>query len=110
MSHIGTFLAGVGVGSVLFPLGLWFWLLLIADCMCLSYLISDGTGYYDEPSTGKATFLTFLTAIILQCFTSIKIFTWIYANPLLALGCFTAYVIIGIAWSFIKWTTLLVDW
>ena len=114
MTHIETFLAGVGVGSILFPIGFWFWACLVIDFLCLSWLVSDGyhIGYdfYDEPSIGKATFLILVTTLVLQFFTHIKVFTWLAAHPLLALAGFTAYIAMGIGWSFIKWTTLLVDW
>jgi len=112
MTTIAAFATGFGIGTVLFPLSFWFWLLFLIDCIWLSWLVSDdgsGSDYY-QPSTGGATALTLCTAVFLQYFTSIKVFSWIVANPgLFALG-FGFYILMGIAWSFIKWTTLLVDW
>ena len=112
MNSILTFLAGFGMGTVLFPLGFWFWLFLAADLIWMSWLVSDGdTRYnYDRPATGLATFVLILTAVILQFFTRIKIITLILANPAAALLVFASYVTVGVVWSFIKWTTYLLDW
>jgi hypothetical protein len=112
MTAVTTFLAGFGLGTIMFPLGFWFWLFLIADIIWMSWLVSDGdTSYrYDTPSTGLATVALVFTAVILQVFTKIKILSLIIANPGPTLLIFGLYVLIGVGWSFIKWTTLLLDW
>ena len=112
MTGLETFVAGIGVGAFILPYGFWFWLILIGDFLWLSWLVSDSdyTSSFGRPATGGAFGLVIATLLLLQYFTKLKVLTWIVSNPALTLVLFTGYVLVGVGWSLIKWTSLLLDW
>ncbi|RYF04059.1 MAG: hypothetical protein EOO77_30150, partial [Oxalobacteraceae bacterium] len=52
---------------------------------------------------GLASIIFVCTLLVLQLFTSIAPFTMIVANPVAALGFLAAYVLIGMAVTYVKW-------
>jgi hypothetical protein len=105
-----TFLTGLGLGTILTIGGFWFWLLAISNCIWMAWLVSDDSNYYDKPNAAAATTLLIGTAVFLQLFTTLKVISFVILNPGIVLAGFVLYTVIGIAWSFIKWATYLLDW
>lgn len=74
----------------------WFWTLMILE----GGWLCGSTHYENGWSAGLSLFLV---AGALTLFGDFNAFSWVFANPLLCLGFFGAYLAVGVVWSFIKW-------
>ncbi|MBU1179759.1 hypothetical protein KJ885_02345 [Patescibacteria group bacterium] len=76
--------------------GVLFWILLSVVCLLLIVAVE-----FERP--GWATVSVIATFLLLGFFGDFNVWLAVKGNPLIALGFFFAYVVVGVLWSFGKW-------
>lgn len=79
---------------------LWFWLLMAAVWIIMTVAI-------ESEATGRATWAFVITLVTLQWISHVPVLQWILHHPL-DLGLYAlGYLLLGTAYSFLKWTLLV---
>ncbi|MHA2279790.1 MAG: hypothetical protein ACXAC5_02710 [Promethearchaeota archaeon] len=80
----------------------WFWALIICEGLWLFGVSKHERGWASAVSL-------VLTALLLCFFGDVNIFAWIWQHPLMTVYYFIGYLVIGAAWSVVKWRLLCGD-
>lgn len=77
-----------------------FWVSIILLFLIVSFLVENEKGVW--------SFVVICASIWgMSAFYHLALWAWVKANPIFLLKMFGLYVLVGIAWSFIKWTVFL---
>jgi hypothetical protein len=96
---VGAFVVATVGTSLLFGAPL-FWLLIIAESSLLFWALDEET----DTSVGTIETVSLLAVLlILQFFSNVKVFTYIWAYPVRSVGFLALYLLIGGGWSIGKW-------
>jgi hypothetical protein len=96
---VGAFVVATIGTSLLFGAPL-FWLLIIAESSLLFWALDEET----DTSVGVIETISLLAVLlILQFFSNVKVFTYIWAYPVRSVGFLALYLLVGGVWSIGKW-------
>lgn len=84
--------------------GAGFWILLATEFVFLLYCLDNRND--DEFFIGWSTFSVVCVLAIFQFGTSFKPFTFVLEHPVVTIGYFALYVLLGVTWSYGKWWLL----
>jgi hypothetical protein len=89
------------LSSILVVGSIWFWALMVASFL----LILFAAEVWDAPFVALTTIVA--TFVIAEYFFDIALWSWVVANPFYLFVGAGTYIIVGAAWSFVKWYLFL---
>ena len=78
----------------------WFWIFVAVVLFAVAWAAIDERLY-------TATGLLVVSLVVLQFFSNVAPFTWIFHNPVTAVGGAIAYLVIGAIWIYPKWFSFI---
>lgn len=90
----------------------WFWALVFVAAAAIIISIDEADPYLYEHDTdggSLALFAVIVSAVLLQFFGDIKLFSYVYSHPWYSLGWLGAYIGLGVVYATGRWIWLLFD-